>query len=86
MRTHSSAPYIRWPWQLGCFGGLPRATQNRLLVYQEPVLIAISEFRTLATSCSFFSEQYQGHSGTKLQLQRLKQYLKRRQYKEDLAS
>ena len=26
--------------------GLPRATQNRLLVYQEPVLIAISEYET----------------------------------------
>lgn len=54
--------------------------------YQEPVLIAISEFGTLAISCSSFSEQYQDHSGTELQLQRLKQYLKRHQCKEDLAS
>ena len=68
------------PW------GLAELHKNRLLVYQEPVLIAISEFGTLALSCSSFSEQYQDHSGTELQLQQLKQYLKRHRYKEGLAS
>ena len=66
--------------------GLAELHKNRLLVYQEPVLIAISKFETLAISCSSFSEQYQDHSGTELQLQRLKQCLRRRQCKEDLAS
>ena len=55
--------------------------------YQEPVFSQLSaSSKSLAISCSSFSEQYQDHSGTELQLQRLKQYLKRRQYKEDLAS
>ena len=34
--------------------GFAELHKNRLLVYQEPVLIAISEFRTLAISCSSF--------------------------------
>ena len=38
----------------GGLGGLDELHKNRLLVYQEPVLIAISEFRTLAISCSSF--------------------------------
>ena len=66
--------------------GFAELHKNRLLVYQEPVLIAISGFETLAISCSFFSEQYQDHSGTELQLQRLKQCLRRRLCKEGLAS
>ena len=38
----------------GGLGGLDELHKNRLLVYQEPVLIAISEFKTLALSCSSF--------------------------------
>lgn len=34
--------------------GFAELHKNRLLVYQEPVLIAISEFGTLALSCSSF--------------------------------
>lgn len=64
---------------------MPRKTGSWF--YQEPVFSQLSaSSKSLAISCSSFSEQYQDHSGTELQLQRLKQYLKRRQYKEDLAS
>lgn len=38
----------------GGLGGLDELHKNRLLVYQEPVLIAISEFGTLALSRSSF--------------------------------
>ena len=65
---------------------LLRYTKTGSWFYQEPVLIAISECGALAISCSSFSEQYQDHSETELQLQQLKQCLKRRQCKEDLAS
>ena len=34
--------------------GFAELHKNRLLVYQEPVLIAISGFETLAISCSSF--------------------------------
>lgn len=39
---------------LGGPDGFAELHKNRLLVYQEPVLIAISEFGTLALSCSSF--------------------------------
>lgn len=39
---------------LGGPDGFAELHKNRLLVYQEPVLIAISECGTLALSCSSF--------------------------------
>ena len=89
MAVWLNAPYMMTATDLTgliALTGFAELHKNRLLVYQEPVLIAISGFETLAISCSSFSEQYQDHSETELQLQRLKQCLRRHQYKEDLAS
>ena len=55
--TWLNAPYMMTATDLTgliALTGFAELHKNRLLVYQEPVLIAISKFETLAISCSSF--------------------------------